>query len=193
MFSICLKNSCPDYKVFLDGEELPLYYLNGKSEYVTSSDNQGQHAITIKKDSKTTKISQIIFFWISTLLTSYDESMVSLYRSAKKIDIAFSVEVNENFKFVFDTYTNKVINCSGEYNIIRDNSIDDINIKAKLNFYIKLPLIILTGITLIPLWFLSVLMLIKSIDSITVSIFIFTSVLVVLSLISWLRDKKNNW
>lgn len=193
MFSICLKNSSPDYKVFLDGEELPLHYSSSKSEYVTSNDNQGQHAITIKKDSGNTKLSQIILFWISTLLTSYDESMISLYRSAKKIDITFNVEVNENFKFVFDTYTNKVINCSGEYNVILDNSADDINVKTKLNFYIKLPLMILTGITLVPLWFLSVLMLIKSFDSLAVSIFAFTSVLIVLSLISWLRDKKNNW
>ena len=193
MFLIKLENCSKDYKVFLDNKELDVKFFNNYSEFYSKSVEDGIHTIRILKKSQPLSFSKILCFWLSTFLTSYDEQTVSLYRSAKKIDIEFSIKTTKDFHFVYDTYNNKVIDCSNEYYVLNDNSSDDIGIKTKLRFYVRLPLFLLVLFTLVPIWFLSMLALINSFDWLSLLIFIFTSTLIVLFVISRVRDKKNNW
>ena len=193
MFNIKLKNASDGYKVFLNSKELSLKYSNGQLVYSSSECNKGVCTIRIFKDIKPITPFDVCCFWVSTILTGYDKAIVSMYRSAKRIDKEFCVYVDDNFDFCYDTYTNRVIFSSETYETVRDDSTEDQSLKRKVNFYVRLPLLILMSVTLIPIWLLSISMMVKSFDYIALLIFVFVSVLIIFFVVSWIRDRKNKW
>ncbi|MBR6742259.1 MAG: hypothetical protein IKM09_02330 [Clostridia bacterium] len=193
MFSLKLQNACKDYKVFLDGEELAYKECNGYYLYTAQNLIGGGHIVRIIKNRNAITLGKLCLFWLSAFSGGDDNVALSLYRSAKYIDKEFFVSSSDDLNFCYDTYQNKVVSCSGEYRLVKDICLDDEKTHKKIKLWLRFPILILVSLVLLPVWILSVFMMLKSFSIPAFLLFILVSSLIVLFIISFFRDKKNGW
>ena len=194
MLSVTLKNVCREYQVFLDGKELSLSISNDEGRYSSPDVLSGEHTLKITKQFGNVNFLELLSFWLLALVSSNsNNSMTSLYRSAVELEIEFSVNVDHDLQFVFDTYTNKVLASSAEYKVIRESRTQNKKLQAKVNRCLKLPIFLLTVLIAVPLWVLSILAIVDSIDLVSAGLFIMSSLLLMMCLIAVVRNVKNKW
>lgn len=195
MFTCYLQNVNNEYHVFIDGSEVA-FNINAcmKGEFRGDLE-KGIHTIQITKSISNESFNRgCLLFWISSLMLSYDENVVSIRRSHKSVNIIFEIDVKNNDQVVvFDAYTNRITRCSESYVVLCEEIAEDKEKGKKVKKYIIWPVWVLCFLVIVPLFVLAVLMIVTSFDAPAVLLFVLTSGLLVLLIIAFVRYRINKW
>ena len=192
MFSLCLKNACEDYEVFIDDCKVDLSFSGTTASYQCEL-SKGVHLLRIKKENKKIGIGAILALWLTALVGSYDTNNISIYRASKKIDITYKLNIEDlNCRCVFDTYKNN-ITCTSEHSLESKTIDEDSVAKRKFFLFVKIPVAVLSFSILIPLWFMSLLAIVKSFELAPFLLLLILTGLVTLFIFAFFRDRKNKW
>ena len=190
MFFLCLKNVCRDYKVFIDGHQVDLSFSGTNAKYQEEL-SKGVHLLRIKKESKKIELGKIFAVWLAALVGSYDENNISVYRASKSIDITYSFNIEESdCKCVFEANENKLI-CTTEHSLELKNIEENNATKRKIFLLLKLPFAILAFSVLIPLWFMSLLSIVRSFEPAPFLLLILLTGLIMLFIFAFFQNKNN--
>ena len=195
MFTCCLKNVNNEYHVFIDGNEVAFDIDACMQGKFCGNLEKGIHTIQITKSISNESFNRgCLLFWVSSLMLSYDENVISMRRSHKSINIIFEMDIKNNDQIVvFDAYTNKITKCSESYVVRCEEVAEDKEKGRKVKKYIIWPVWILCFLIIVPLFVLSVLMMVASFDVPSVLLFLLTSGLLILLTIAFVRYRMNKW
>ena len=120
MLTLSLKNVCKDYHLLIDDQETFFEIDSKMNGNYTGTLTEGTHKIQIYKKATNESVEQgCLLFWLSSLAYSYDHNVISARRSHINVNIVIEINIkNKEQKMIFDTYTNEVLNCSEEYNVL---------------------------------------------------------------------------
>ena len=178
MLTILVKNFSEDYQIFLNETKL-LPKRKGDHAKFSCDLSSGKYLICIKKEARSLKALDILEYYIS----SPGEEAVMISRSASKVDVQIQAEVchgAEEVEIVFDADTNKVTQTTGQCVLLKEECYKDEAVRRKLCKYIELPVMILGGIVFVPLWVVSVCVLITDFSGLSILLLALSSLLVVL-------------
>lgn len=195
MFTLSLKNVCKDYHLLIDDQET-LFEIDSKMNgNYKGTLTEGTHKIQIYKKATNESAEQgCLLFWLSSFAYSYDHNVISARRSHINVNIIIEINIkNEEQKLIFDTYTNEVLNCSEEYNVLVKEMREDEGKSKKVKTYIHWPIFILGIGVSFPLFVLAFLLMIASFDLPSFMLFAFSSAFFAIVIIAIVRYIKNKW
>lgn len=133
MFTLSLENVCKDYHLLIDGQESPFEINSKMIGTYKGLLTEGTHKIQIYKPVANESFQRgCLLHWLSALASSYDDNVISARRSHVKVNIIIEIDIkNQEQELIFDTYTNKVLNCSEEYRILLEEISEDEKKKKK--------------------------------------------------------------
>ncbi len=195
MLTLSLKNVCKDYHLLIDDQETFFEIDSKMNGNYTGTLTEGTHKIQIYKKATNESVEQgCLLFWLSSLAYSYDHNVISARRSHINVNIVIEINIkNKEQKMIFDTYTNEVLNCSEEYNVLVKEICEDKEKSKKVKKYIHWPVFILGLGVSFPLFILSLLLMISSFDLPSLILFALSFAFFAIVIVTIIRYKKNKW
>lgn len=195
MFTLSLENVCKDYHLLIDGQESPFEINSKMIGTYKGLLTEGTHKIQIYKPVANESFQRgCLLHWLSALASSYDDNVISARRSHVKVNIIIEIDIkNQEQELIFDTYTNKVLNCSEEYRILLEEISEDEKKRKKVKKYIHWPVLILGVGVAVPLFLLSFFLMISSFDLLSFVLFVSSCVFLAIVITAIVIYKKNKW